>query len=88
MSIVSTCLQTAIHKLSWSRARKIRCLSFLSGAPGHGCARAATCFPAECVRFLDLVVNQGDFERGKRIMAAFLAFDARAGTGWQIYSVD
>ena len=28
-------------------------------------------FPAECVRFLDLVTNKGDFERGKRIMAAF-----------------
>jgi len=28
-------------------------------------------FPAECFRFLDLVTNQGDFERGKRIMVAF-----------------
>jgi 4-hydroxy-tetrahydrodipicolinate synthase len=43
---------------------------FVWGAKAWVCA-SGNMFAAECVRFLDLVANQGDFERGKRIMAAF-----------------
>jgi 4-hydroxy-tetrahydrodipicolinate synthase len=43
---------------------------FVWGAKSWVCA-SGNIFPAECVRFLDLVANQGDFARGKRIMAAF-----------------
>ena len=43
---------------------------FVWGARSWVCA-SGNMFPAECVKFLDLVANQGDFERGKRIMAAF-----------------
>jgi len=43
---------------------------FVWGAKSWVCA-SGNIFPAECVRFLDLVTNEGDFERGKRIMAAF-----------------
>lgn len=43
---------------------------FAWGARAWVCA-SGNMFPAECVRFLDLVTRQGDFERGKRIMAAF-----------------
>jgi len=43
---------------------------FVWGARSWVCA-SGNMFPAECVRFLDLVTNSGDFERGKRIMAAF-----------------
>lgn len=40
-------------------------------------ARAWVCatgniFPSECVRFLDLLANRGDFARGRRVMKAFL----------------
>ena len=43
---------------------------FVWGAKSWVCA-SGNIFPAECVRFLDLVAIKGDFERGKRIMAAF-----------------
>lgn len=32
----------------------------------------ANIFPAECVKFLDIVSKQKDFERGKRLMAEFM----------------
>jgi 4-hydroxy-tetrahydrodipicolinate synthase len=44
---------------------------FVWGARSWVCA-SGNMFPAECVKFLDLVTKRGDFERGKRIMAAFL----------------
>ena len=43
---------------------------FVWGARSWVCA-SGNMFPGECVRFLDLVVNNHDFARGKRIMAAF-----------------
>jgi 4-hydroxy-tetrahydrodipicolinate synthase len=43
---------------------------FVWGAKSWVCA-SGNIFPRECVRFLELVANKGDFERGKRIMAAF-----------------
>jgi len=43
---------------------------FVWGARAWVCA-SGNMFAAECVRFLDLVTNRGDFDRGKRIMAAF-----------------
>jgi 4-hydroxy-tetrahydrodipicolinate synthase len=46
-------------------------LEFLAwGAKAWVCA-TGNIFPAECVKYLDLVANKGDFERGKRIMSAF-----------------
>ena len=47
-------------------------LEFLAwGAKAWVCV-SSNMFPAECVKFLDLVARRKDFERGKRIMAAFL----------------
>jgi 4-hydroxy-tetrahydrodipicolinate synthase len=43
---------------------------FVWGARSWVCA-SGNMFPGECVRFLDLVANNHDFARGKRIMAAF-----------------
>jgi len=41
------------------------------GAKAWVCA-SANIFPSECVKFLDIVGKQGDFERGKRLMAEFM----------------
>ena len=43
---------------------------FIWGAKSWVCA-SGNMFPAECVKFINLVANKGDFVRGKRIMAAF-----------------
>ena len=45
-------------------------LEFFSwGAKAWVCA-SGNIFPSECVRFLDLVAKEGDFERGMKIMSA------------------
>jgi len=41
------------------------------GAKAWVCA-SANIFPSECVRFLDVVAKQSDFERGRRLMDAFM----------------
>ena len=47
-------------------------LEFFSwGAKAWVCA-SANIFPSECVEFLNIVARDGNFERGKRIMSAFL----------------
>ena len=40
------------------------------GAKAWVCA-SANIFPSECVRFMDIAGQQGDFERAKRLMSAF-----------------
>jgi len=40
------------------------------GAKAWVCA-SANIFPSECVKFMDIVGKQGDFECGKRLMSAF-----------------
>lgn len=41
------------------------------GAKAWVCA-TGNIFPSECVRFLDIIANKGDFERGRRIMTEFM----------------
>ena len=41
------------------------------GAKSWVCA-SGNIFPSECVKFLDIVSKQGDFERGKRLMAELM----------------
>lgn len=41
------------------------------GAKAWVCA-SGNIFPSECVKFMDIVGKQGDFERGKRLMSAFM----------------
>ena len=41
------------------------------GAKAWVCA-SGNIFPAECVRFLNVLARDGDFDRGRRIMSAFL----------------
>ncbi len=44
---------------------------FAWGAKAWVCA-TANMFPSECVKFLNIVVKDNDFDRGRRIMSAFL----------------
>ncbi len=41
------------------------------GAKAWVCA-TGNIFPSECVKFLNIVAKEGDFDRGRRIMSAFL----------------
>jgi 4-hydroxy-tetrahydrodipicolinate synthase len=41
------------------------------GAKAWVCA-SANFFPSECARFIDIISKQGDFDRGEKIMSAFM----------------